>query len=158
MRDFLTTQLSISESSHAEIHVHLDGWPISQILPAQKPDERLDLQELYVTANDSDANFWPTRCAKCNHPRTSEDSEQTNPESLLHPAITRKHANPAGFFSLFFFSHSLFWYAQTRTRKPAKCLIHDSNATIRKLTKGTFVYMGQVKCKLCDKPKCVQTG
>lgn len=46
--NFLSTQLSISELSHAEIHVRLNRWPISQILPAQKPDERLGLQELCV--------------------------------------------------------------------------------------------------------------
>lgn len=48
MRHFLNTELFISELSHAEIQAHLNGWPVSQILPAQKLDERLALQELCV--------------------------------------------------------------------------------------------------------------
>lgn len=72
-------------------------------------------------------------------------SKQRNPESLLQPVIIKKHVNPAIFFFSFFSfsSHSLFWYAHARARKPAKGLIHDSNISVRKLMKGTFVCMGQ---------------
>lgn len=64
-------------------------------------------------------------------PQDFRKFQQTNPESLLHPAVTRKDANPA-FFLFVFFLPLLFWYARTRERKPAKCLIRDSNITVKK--------------------------
>jgi len=67
-------------------------------------------------------------------PQDFKKSQQTNPESLLHPAVTRKHANPAFFFFLpFFFPPTPFSGMHTQEKKkPAKCLIHDSYLTLKK--------------------------
>lgn len=102
-------------------------------LASSKPDERLCLQELCVSWMTAIPTFDQWDVLNAITPGLQKVSANTNPESLLHPAITRKHTNPAFFFFSFsLFSHSFFWYAHTRERKPAKCLIHDSNITVKK--------------------------
>lgn len=122
--------------------------------------ERLRLQELCVswttvmsTSDQRDVlNAITPGLQKVSANKSREPVASSDNKKIYKPRVCRV------FSSLLFNSHSFFWYAHTRELKPAKCLIHDSNITVKKLMKGTFVCMGQVKCKLCDKPKCVQTG